>query len=196
MNRVTKVAAIAAAAMFTAITLSACGSDPAPETITETSTETPTETMPMADQTQLGSVVDVAIQAGTFNTLVAAIGAAELGATLGSEGPYTVFAPTDEAFAALPAGVLEALLLPKNKAILAKILTYHVVAGKIMASDITDGVVASLEPSEILLSTANGVTVNNTAQVVTADIEASNGVIHVINAVLIPEGLDVAKLLK
>ena len=196
MNRVTKVAAITAAAVFTAITLSACGSDPAPETTTETTTDTMPETMPAPEQTQLGTVVDVATQAGTFNTLVAAIGAAELGATLSSEGPFTVFAPTDEAFAALPAGVLDALLLPENKAVLAQILTYHVVAGKVYAADVTDGVVATVEGSEIMLSTADGVTINNTAKVVSADIEASNGVIHVINAVILPEGLDVAKLLK
>ena len=147
-------------------------------------------------ETQLGTVVDVATQAGTFNTLVAAIGAAELAATLSGEGPFTVFAPTDEAFAALPAGVLDALLLPENKAVLTQILTYHVVAGKVYAADVTDGVVATAEGSEIMLSTADGVTINNTAKVVSADIEASNGVIHVINAVILPEGLDVAKLLK
>jgi uncharacterized surface protein with fasciclin (FAS1) repeats len=196
MNRITKVAAITAAAVFTSITLSACGSDPAPETTTETTTDTMPETMPAPEQTQLGTVVDVATQAGTFNTLVAAIGAAELGATLSAEGPFTVFAPTDEAFAALPAGVLDALLLPENKAVLAQILTYHVVAGKVYAADVTDGVVSTVEGSEILLSTADGVTINKTAKVVSADIEASNGVIHVINAVILPEGLDVAKLLK
>jgi uncharacterized surface protein with fasciclin (FAS1) repeats len=192
MNRVTKIAAITAAAVFTALTLSACGSDP----VTETTTETTTETMPETMETQLGTIVDVATQAGTFNTLVAAIGAAELEATLSSEGPFTVFAPTDEAFAALPAGVLDALLLPENKAVLTQILTYHVVAGKVYAADVTDGVVATVEGSEIMLSTADGVTINNTAKVVSADIEASNGVIHVINAVILPEGLDVAKLLK
>ena len=195
MNRVTKVAAITTAAVFTALTLSACGSDPAPESTVETTTETTTETMPETVQTQVGTVVDVATQAGTFNTLVAAIGAAELTATLSGEGPFTVFAPTDEAFAALPAGVLDALLLPANKAVLTQILNYHVIAGKVYAADVMAGEVATVEGSKINLSTEGGVTVNG-AKVVTADIEASNGVIHVVDSVILLPGLDVTKLLK
>jgi uncharacterized surface protein with fasciclin (FAS1) repeats len=135
------------------------------------------------------------VGAGNFSTLVAAVTAADLVETLSGTGPFTVFAPTDEAFAALPAGVLDALLLPENKAVLAQILTYHVVSGTVMAADVTDGDVATVEGSNIKLSTASGVTVNG-ATVVAADVMASNGVIHAIDAVILPPGVDVAKLLK
>jgi len=101
---------------------------------------TATETLSSKnEQVMIGTIVDVASESGTFATLVAAIGAADLADTLSGEGPFTVFAPTDEAFAALPEGVLDALLLPGNKQILTKILTYHVVAGKLYAADIMDG---------------------------------------------------------
>jgi uncharacterized surface protein with fasciclin (FAS1) repeats len=126
--------------------------------------------------------------------LVTAVIAAELDATLSGEGPFTVFAPTDEAFAALPEGVLDALLLPENKAILAQILTYHVVSGKVMAADVTDSDVATVEGQTIKLSTMGGVTVNG-ANVIQADVEADNGVIHAIDAVILPPGVDVAALL-
>jgi uncharacterized surface protein with fasciclin (FAS1) repeats len=109
---------------------------------------------------------------------------------LSGEGPFTVFAPTDEAFAALPAGVLEALLLPENKAILAQILTYHVVSGKVMAADVTDSDVATVEGQTIKLATEGGVTVNG-ATVISADVAASNGVIHAIDQVILPPGVDV-----
>jgi uncharacterized surface protein with fasciclin (FAS1) repeats len=139
-----------------------------------------------------GTIVDVAVGAGSFSTLVAAVTAADLVETLSGEGPFTVFAPTDDAFAALPAGVLDALLLPENKALLAQILTYHVVSGKVMAADVTDGDVATVEGQNVTLSTASGVTVNG-ANVVTADVAASNGVIHAIDAVILPPGVDVSK---
>jgi len=125
--------------------------------------------------------------------LVAAINAADLGETLSGEGPFTVFAPTNEAFAALPAGVLDALLLPENKDALTKILTYHVVSGNVLAADITDGDVTTVEGQNVTLSTADGVTVNG-ATVVTADIVTDNGVIHVVDAVLVPADVDVAAL--
>ena len=176
--------AIAAVALAAALTLSACGSDDM-DTAAETTTE----------QASTGTIVDVAVGAGNFTTLVAAVTAADLVETLSGEGPFTVFAPTDEAFAALPAGVLDALLLPENKAILAQILTYHVVSGKVLAADVTDSDVATVEGQTIKLSTANGVTVNG-ATVVAADVMASNGVIHAIDAVILPPGVDVAKLLK
>ena len=105
-----------------------------------------------------------------------------------------MFAPTDAAFAALPAGVLDALLLPENKDVLAQILAYHVVAGKVMAADVTDGDVATVEGQNVTLSTADGVTVNG-AKVVQADVVTSNGVIHAIDAVILPPGVDVAALL-
>jgi uncharacterized surface protein with fasciclin (FAS1) repeats len=175
--------AFAAIAVAAALTLSACGSD-AEETM-DSATE----------QTSPGTIVDVAVGAGNFSTLVAAVTAADLVETLSGTGPFTVFAPTDEAFAALPAGVLDALLLPENKALLAKILTYHVVSGMVMAADVTDGDVATVEGSTIKLSTMDGVTVNG-AKVVAADVAASNGVIHAIDAVILPPGVDVAKLIK
>jgi uncharacterized surface protein with fasciclin (FAS1) repeats len=147
------------------------------------------------EETSVGTIVEVAIGAGNFSTLVAAVTAADLVGTLSGAGPFTVFAPTDEAFAALPAGVLDALLLPENKATLAKILTYHVVSGQVMAADVTDGDVATVEGQTIKLSTMDGVTVNG-AKVVAADVAASNGVIHAIDAVILPPDVDVAKLLK
>jgi uncharacterized surface protein with fasciclin (FAS1) repeats len=170
-------------AIVAALTLSACGNDS--ESASETTTEATTP----------GTIVDVAVGAGNFTTLVAAVTAAELVETLSGTGPFTVFAPTDEAFAALPAGVLDALLLPENKATLAKILTYHVVSGMVMAADVTDSDVATVEGQTIKLSTMGGVMVNQ-ATVVAADVMASNGVIHAIDAVILPPDVDVAKLLK
>ena len=142
----------------------------------------------------IGDIVAVASDTADFSTLVAAITAADLVTTLQGEGPFTVFAPTNEAFAALPAGVLDALLLPENKAVLVQILTYHVVAGNVLAADITDGQVATVEGQNLTLSTVDGVTVNG-VPVATADVMASNGVIHVIGSVLLPPGLDVNTLL-
>ena len=122
-----------------------------------------------------------------FNTLVAAVQAAGLVDTLKGEGPFTVFAPTDEAFAALPEGTVENLLKPENKDQLVAILTYHVVPGKVMSSDIAGkkAEVASVEGSEISVDATDGVKVDG-ANVVTADIETTNGVIHVIDAVILP----------
>ncbi len=132
-------------------------------------------------------IVDTAVEAGSFTTLVAAVEAAGLVETLKGEGPFTVFAPTDEAFAALPEGTVESLLLQENKDQLVAILTYHVVAGKVMSTDLTNEMMApTVQGSELTIMTEGGVTVNG-ANVVTADIEASNGVIHVIDAVLLPE---------
>ena len=178
-----RTSALIAAALAAALTLSACGSD------SDTATET------MTEETSVGTVVDVASADGSFATLVAAVTAADLVETLSGTGPFTVFAPTDAAFAALPEGVLDALLLPENKAVLAQILTYHVVSGMVMAADVKDGDVATVEGQTIKLSTASGVTVNG-ATVVVADVAASNGVIHAIDAVILPPGVDVAKLLK
>ena len=177
----------AAVAVVLALTLSACGSDKE-ETMEAVAEET-------TEATTVGTIVDVASGAGNFGTLVAAVTAAELVETLSGEGPFTVFAPTDEAFAALPAGVVDALLLPENKAVLVQILTYHVVSGKVMAADVTDSDVATVEGQTVKLSTADGVTVNG-AKVVTADVAASNGVIHAIDAVILPPGVDVSTLVK
>jgi len=129
-------------------------------------------------------IVDTAVAAGTFNTLVAAVTAAGLVDTLKSEGPFTVFAPTDEAFAKLPEGTVEGLLA--DIPTLTKILTYHVVAGKVMSTDLSDGMMAAtVEGSEIKVGTMGGVMINEST-VTTADIETSNGVIHVIDTVLMP----------
>ena len=131
-------------------------------------------------------IVDTAVEAGSFTTLVAAVEAAGLVETLKGEGPFTVFAPTDEAFAALPEGTVENLLLPENKDQLTAILTYHVVPGKVMSTDLSDGMeAATVEGSNVTIMTEGGVKVND-ANVTTADIEASNGVIHVIDSVIMP----------
>ena len=129
-------------------------------------------------------IVDTAIDAGTFTTLVAAVQAAGLVDTLKSEGPFTVFAPTDEAFAALPAGTVEGLL--EDPEALAAILTLHVIAGKVMSTDLSNGMTATtVNGADVTIMTEGGVTVNG-ANVVAADVEASNGVIHVIDAVILP----------
>ena len=132
-------------------------------------------------------IVDTAVGAGSFKTLVAAVTAAGLVDTLKGAGPFTVFAPTDEAFAKLPAGTVEALLkdIPK----LTSILTYHVVSGKVMAADVVklDGKEAkTVQGGSVKISTTGGVKLNGTSNVVTTDIECSNGVIHVIDGVILP----------
>lgn len=130
-------------------------------------------------------IVDTAVAAGSFKTLVAAVQAAGLVETLKGKGPFTVFAPTDAAFAKLPAGTVDALL--KDKAKLSKILTYHVVAGKVMAADVKTGSVASVEGSMLSLrKDSSGVMVDG-AKVTAADIGATNGVIHVIDTVIMPK---------
>jgi uncharacterized surface protein with fasciclin (FAS1) repeats len=129
-------------------------------------------------------IVDTAKSAGSFNTLLAAIEAAGLTETLKGKGPFTVFAPTDEAFAKLPAGTVEALLKDKEK--LAKILTYHVVSGTVMAKDVKPGKVTTVEGSKLNITKgANGVKVDS-ANVVATDVVATNGVIHVIDSVVLP----------
>lgn len=132
-------------------------------------------------------IVDTAVSAGSFNTLVAAVQAAGLEETLRSEGPFTVFAPTDAAFAALPEGTVENLLKPENRDQLVAILTYHVLSGKVMSSDIAGKMLEpeTLQGSTVKVDATDGVTVDG-ANVVTADIEATNGVIHVIDAVILP----------
>lgn len=137
---------------------------------------------------EAADIVDTAVSAGSFNTLVAAVQAAGLVDTLKGKGPYTVFAPTDEAFAALPEGTVETLLLPENKDQLVAVLTYHVVPAKVMSSDIAGkrANVLTVQGNRLSVNAKNGVKVDG-ANVVQADIEASNGVIHVIDAVLLPE---------
>ena len=133
-------------------------------------------------------IVQTAVDAGSFNALVSAVKAAGLVETLQGAGPFTVFAPTDEAFARLPAGTVENLLKPENKSKLVAILTYHVVPGKVMSKDLTGKktMAKSVEGSQIEVDATNGVRVDS-AKVVKADIEASNGVIHVIDTVIMPQ---------
>ncbi len=128
-------------------------------------------------------IVDIAVSAGSFNTLAAAVQQAGLVSTLTSNGPFTVFAPTDEAFAKVPKEKLDALLADKSA--LADVLRYHVIAGKVMAADVKAGEVKTIEGSNITITTDNGVMVDN-AKVIKTDVLASNGVIHVIDTVLIP----------
>jgi uncharacterized surface protein with fasciclin (FAS1) repeats len=131
-------------------------------------------------------IVDIAASNDSFSTLVAAVTEAGLVDTLKGDGPFTVFAPTNEAFAALPEGTVENLLKPENKDQLTAVLTYHVVPGKVMSGDLSDGMTArTVQGGEVTIGTAGGVTVDG-ANVVQADIEASNGVIHVIDAVILP----------
>ncbi len=188
--RHTKIA-VAAAAVLAMTTLAACGSSTSSSTTSApaAASSTPASSAPAA----AGTIVDVAAANPDFSTLVAAVTAAGLAETLSGTGPFTVFAPTNEAFAKLPAGLVDKLLLPANKDVLAKILTYHVVASKVMAADVKDGKVATVEGSEITLSTMSGVTVND-AKVTAADVAASNGVIHVIDTVLVPADVDVSTL--
>lgn len=180
-----KVLALAAVSL---LALSACGADGS----------TSDTTVPATDATEVvaepGTIVEVAQGNPDFSTLVAAVTAAGLGDALSGEGPLTVFAPTNAAFEALPAGLLEKLLLPENKEILTKILTYHVVGAKVMAADVAAGDVTTLEGSTFAVTTDGGVKINGSSTVTATDVPASNGVIHVIDAVLVPPTVDVTKL--
>lgn len=132
-------------------------------------------------------IVDTAVAAGNFTTLATALTAAGLVETLKGEGPFTVFAPTDAAFAALPAGTVEDLLKPENKDKLVAILTYHVVPGKVMSSDLSEGLkAATVQGGEVTITLEGGPKVDG-AVISTADIAASNGVIHVIDSVIMPK---------
>lgn len=142
--------------------------------------------MPAFAESHSKDIVDTAVAAGSFNTLAAALAAAGLVETLKGEGPFTVFAPTDAAFAALPAGTVEDLLKPENKDKLIAILTYHVVAGKVMSTDLTEGMMAPTVNGASVTITLDGGAKVNGAVISAADIEASNGVIHVIDAVILP----------
>jgi uncharacterized surface protein with fasciclin (FAS1) repeats len=137
-----------------------------------------------ATSAKAADIVDTAVAAGSFKTLATALQAAGLVETLKGKGPFTVFAPTDEAFAKIPKADLDALL--KDKAKLTAVLTYHVVAGKVMAKDVKAGNVKTVQGSDIKITTANGVMVNN-AKVVATDVAADNGVIHVIDTVILPK---------
>ena len=131
-------------------------------------------------------IIDTALSAGNFSTLAAALGAAGLIETLKGDGPFTVFAPTDEAFSKIPAATLSELLQPENKENLVAILTYHVVSGRVTADEVTNLESAtSLQGQTLKISTKDGIKIND-ARVLTPDVQATNGVIHIIDAVLIP----------
>jgi len=139
----------------------------------------------LAAPAQQDNIVEIAVANGNFQTLVAAVQAAGLAETLSGEGPFTVFAPTDEAFAKLPEGTVEALLNDKER--LTAILTYHVVPGKVMASDVVDlSSATTVNGQDVAISVMNGKVMINNATVTATDIEASNGVIHVIDTVILP----------
>jgi uncharacterized surface protein with fasciclin (FAS1) repeats len=139
----------------------------------------------LAVRAQEKDIVDTAVSAGNFTTLVKAVQAAGLVDTLKGPGPFTVFAPTDEAFAKLPAGTVEGLLANPDK--LKAVLTYHVVAGKVMAADVKPGKVKTVQGSQATIRTSGGNVMIDGAKVVKADIECSNGVIHVIDSVILPK---------
>ena len=133
------------------------------------------------------NIVETAVQNGSFKTLVAAVTAAGLVETLSGTGPFTVFAPIDDAFSSLPAGTVESLVKPENKAQLTSILTFHVVSGKVMSTDLEDGMVAkTVNGASLTIHLKDGKVFINDAEVVIADVDTDNGVIHVINKVLIP----------
>ena len=145
---------------------------------------------------EAGTIVDVAVEAGSFNTLVAAVTAADLAETLSGEGPFTVFAPTDEAFAALPDGLVDALLLPENKDALTAVLTDPVLGAEVPSSDVAPGDVETVQGESITIAVGDdGSVMVNEANVIAVDVEASNGVIHVIDSVLVPPSIDVTTLL-
>ncbi|HSL30636.1 MAG TPA: fasciclin domain-containing protein [Anaerolineales bacterium] len=183
-----------------ALVLAACASPststPAPTAMPEP-TDMPEPTAAPTEEPASQTIVDIAASDGRFETLVTAVQAADLAETLNSEGPFTVFAPTDDAFAALPEGTLDMLLMPENKQQLTDILLYHVVPGNVTAADVTsmDGQMAdtALEGQQIGFNVDMGsVYLNENVQVIITDIEASNGVIHVIDAVLLPESNEAA----
>ncbi len=156
---------------------------------TEASSEAPsTEEMESSAETPTaeGTIVEVASANDSFKTLVAAIKAAELAETLSGEGPFTVFAPTEEAFAALPDGTVDTLLKPENKDKLAKLLTYHVVPAKAVSTDLESGEVTTVAGSPVNVTVEDGAVKVNDASVIQADVMGSNGVIHVIDKVLLP----------
>lgn len=133
------------------------------------------------------NIVETAVNHGSFKTLVAAVTAAELGETLSGKGPFTVFAPLDDAFAALPEGTVETLVKPENKETLQGILTFHVISGKVKSTDLTDGMTAkTVNGQEVTINLKDGKVLVNGAEVVLADVETDNGIIHAINKVIMP----------
>jgi uncharacterized surface protein with fasciclin (FAS1) repeats len=177
------IAVLAVAASMTVLAAACSSNDDA-------TPSSPSETAAEAEMTDM-TITDVVAGNEDFSTLLAAVDAADLGETLSGSGPYTVFAPTNEAFAALPSGTLDTLLEPASQDDLAAILTYHVVPGTVMAADVAPGEVTTVNGAAFTISVEDGNVYitdgqGNQAQVTQTDIEASNGVIHVIDAVLLP----------
>ena len=177
---------ILAAVVFSTITLVACNDG---ETkVSETPPEVVTEEKMAPAEVPAKDIVDIAIGSTDHTTLVAAVTAAGLVETLKGAGPFTVFAPTNAAFSALPAGTVDGLLKPESKAALTNILTYHVVAGSVKAADLKDGQkVKTLQGEELTVTIKKGKVMINGANVTAADLTGSNGVVHVIDAVLMPK---------
>jgi uncharacterized surface protein with fasciclin (FAS1) repeats len=195
MRTSTRLVAVSAIAGLLA--LSACGSD---SNDSSPATDAPASTEAMAETTDAmaeepGNIVEVAVGAGSFDTLVAAVQAAGLDGTLADGGPFTVFAPTDDAFAALPDGLVDCLLLPESSDALTAILTYHVVDGTVLSTDLEEVAVPTLQGENIEIGLTDGVTLNGSVNVAAADVLASNGVIHVIDGVLVPPSIDVEAFL-
>lgn len=204
LNRTALIVPLLAAG---SLTLVACGGEsnsddsatsptPAPTEDPETTEAEPAPTEdPEATRAPVGAnnIVDVAVGAGDFTSLVLAIQSADLGYTLMADGPFTVFAPTDAAFAALPEGLVEKLLAPENTDVLTSILTYHVVPGSLTSDMVAAGEVATVQGESISVTVDGGVQVNG-ANVTSVDLRASNGVIHVIDAVILPPSLDLSAL--
>jgi transforming growth factor-beta-induced protein len=182
-----------------AVALFACSdsatSDPTPAPTANPTTTTPTPAPTTPPPAQLTNIVDTAVAAGSFKTLAAALTAAGLVDTLKGPGPYTVFAPTDEAFAKLPAGTVDTLLKPENKAALTSILTYHVVSGSVKAADVTKLAYAeTIQGGDLRIKVVGSdVFINDTIKIVKTDIAASNGVIHVLDAVLASPPKDIVE---
>ena len=181
-----------AVAVAASLILAACGDDGAtPETtVAPETTEAAAETT--AAPAEAGDIVAVAVEAGSFTTLATALGAAGLVETLQGEGPFTVFAPTDAAFAALPEGLLDALLLPENAEVLTDILLFHVIVGSEVTSDLVaagDVEMASGDTATIVVDGAN-ISIAG-APITAVDVDASDGLIHVIDAVMVPADVDV-----
>ena len=195
MSRIPSKLLIGLAMLSVATAVGACasGTDSATTTTEESpiaASPSPMAESPMANSGATGTTLDQVVAGNSsFSTLSTAIQAAGLGATLSGAEPYTIFAPTNEAFAALPPGTLDKLLLPENKADLQKVLSYHVVPGTVTSADITPGEVNTVEGSPVTIATDAGKVTVGTATVIEADITASNGVIHAIDQVLLPPSL-------
>lgn len=189
-KRTPLIAALAAASLIVA----SCSDDA--ETTDTTAAPTTAAPTTAAPADEAGDIVAVATAAGSFNTLAAALGAAGLVETLQGEGPFTVFAPTDAAFAALPAGLVDALLLPENVEILTDILLFHVIGGSEVTSDMVAAGDVEMANGDMATIAVDGSTITIAGAPISAvDVEASNGVIHVIDAVMVPADVDVEALL-